>query len=68
MNFSSFELSMILIMVTEKVLRLKMDLLSLEHDKKYIIVDEFNKKKREYTITLEYTENLKNKIEKMLEE
>lgn len=68
MQFNDFELGLLLLLVTQKELELKINILELSSDKKYVDVTENNKQVRECIWALESTEKLQNKIKKMLEE
>lgn len=66
--FSKFELSLLLILVEEKILDIKMSLLNLEEEKPFLKPVNFEKHKQDITNAYELTNKLLNKIKKYLEE
>lgn len=68
MQFNDFELGLLLLLVTQKMTELKINILELSSNKKYVDVTEFDKQLRECVLALESTEKLQNKIKKYLEE
>lgn len=68
MEFSEFELSLLLILVIEKCMDLKMDIMNLSLDKDYICQDEFNSRNYDLKSSFEATDELRKKIQKILEE
>ena len=68
MQFNDFELGLLLLLVTQKKLELKINILELSSDKKYVDATENNKQVRECILALESTEKLHDKIKKYLEE
>ena len=64
MEFSDFELSLLLILVEQKISELKINRLDLSLKKRYFDVYEFNTVENNIISSIEAIECLKNKIKK----
>ena len=68
MEFSDFELSLIFILLETKIHDIRFNITNLDFNKDFISLTEYEKLKNENINALTCTEQLKNKIEKYLEE